>query len=423
MSTWRKLGIGLGVLLGLEILVCGFVGVWWFVSRHADSTNFLAALAAQTPTVIFNSATPTAARRTAPIQANGHGTGQALPGGVFGTVEAVNASTITIKSERGETVNVTAETGTRIIAVGVGNAGISDVKVGDKVLVLGVRRNITGQASVAPRVIVTVPSNYGRENITAGVIQSINGSSMTLRTRGGVKTVSVGAGAQFFGPLAAKITSADLKQGMPMVVIGETDANGGIDAELVFELNRARLARILQNRPAANNPGTLNGIGLAFAGFIGTVANVNERGVTVNTARGAERTVEPGDQTKVIIAGKPNGTTADIHANDKIIVFGVNPWDATPMPRLVIAMPADYDRRNVALGKIQSVGESQLAIKSGRGDLNVAVNGDTQMYAAGLQAGSSADLVQGDYVLVIGTADNGNALTAQTIITLPQRQR
>lgn len=424
MSTTQKLGIGLAMLLGLEILACGFVGVWWLASRHADSTSVLAALTAQTPTAILKVETPTVEATPAPIQPNeskASGARQLALGGVFGTVESVNGSTLKIKSQRGETVSVTAGIATRVIATGVANAGINDVKVGDKVLVLGVRNKVNRQDSVVPRVIIGVPSNYARENIAAGVIQSINGSSIALQTRNGAKTVSVGAEAQVYGQLTGTNASAGLKQGMPVMVIGKPDSSGGMNAELVFVLNRARVARVLRSRAAANTPGAANGIGLAFAGMIGTVASVNGTDVTMNTARGAVRTIKPGDQTTVIVAGKPNGTTADIQASDKIIVFGVNPWDATPMPRLVIAMPADYDRRNVALGKIQNVDASQLSLKAARGDVAVKINSDTEIYAAGLQAGSSADLAQGGNVLVIGTLDGGSNLTAQTILTLPHR--
>ncbi len=169
------------------------------------------------------------AQRKEDMQKSKHGA--LLPQlGVFGTVITINGTELTVQPEPIAPRELTLDANTKIIVVGKPDATASDIQTGDKILVLGGAQNQKRGA----RAILVAPANYSRENVVVGKIASADATQIVLKTRAGDLKVSIGDATQIFGEGLQTLTAADLVTERAVVVIGVKNADGIMEAHVVF---------------------------------------------------------------------------------------------------------------------------------------------------------------------------------------------
>ncbi len=250
MNKWQKISIGLAALLLFACLALAGVGFWWFNNAGG---NVLAAMQNQTPTAVAAQATiaPTAEATTAPSTAKQNTKpGKTVPAavaGIFGTVASVNGSAITVSAANGKTQTLQIGADSRVIRVGVPNASVSDIKPGDKLLVLGAKKD---QASLEPRAVIAVPGNYAQSNIQLGQVQSASAQSLTLTTKDGAQTVSLDSKVQVFGQGFQLAQASALGSGASVIVIGQPGTDGKLVAQLIIAVpGNQKAGKVKPNAP------------------------------------------------------------------------------------------------------------------------------------------------------------------------------
>ena len=163
----------------------------------------------------------------------GMGRGHRGPG-IGGTITAINGNSITIKTMDGNTaeVNVTDQTRFRKDRQ---EAKLSDLKVGDMIMVYGQQSNGVWQAEM----VGVPPAGFGgnmREGLgkrfIAGEIKSINGTQLEIARPDGVtQTISVDENTSFKKDNQS-ITLSDLKAGDHIFGRGEMKNDVFVAAEL-----------------------------------------------------------------------------------------------------------------------------------------------------------------------------------------------
>ncbi len=167
---------------------------------------------------------------------NGH-----RPPGVAGTITAIDASTITVKTRDGQTAQVTVNDKTEYRKDRAA-ATRGDFKVGDMVFVRGEKTgdNAWLAAVVAPRGGGT-PDNF-REGMgklfIAGEVKSIDGTQLTIQRPDGVtQTIAVDENTSFRKD-GESITLADLKPGDH--VFGRGEVKNGVFVPATLNLGQPR---------------------------------------------------------------------------------------------------------------------------------------------------------------------------------------
>ena len=234
MSKWQKISIVLGGLLAVSCLAMAGVGVLWFV--NAGGSSVLAAMTGQTstptapPTTVSPTSAPTTAATAAPQTQSGNGL-RAQAAGTFGVVSAVNGSQITLAGARGASRTVTIGAQTRVIIAGQPNATASDIKAGDRLLVIGQRNGTNG---LQPRAVIDAPAGYNQTNIRTGQIQSVSGTTLMLTTAQGPVTVEIDGNTRIFAQTLQPIQATALATGNGVIVIGQPNGDGTLSAQLII---------------------------------------------------------------------------------------------------------------------------------------------------------------------------------------------
>ncbi len=145
---------------------------------------------------------------------------------VVGKVQSITGNTIVVTKNDGSTANVATTAITSFRTKDIPNASLLDVKVGDVLEAAGVLSGNTLNAAVVR--FNTPKHNTGP--IAIGLIQSINGSTLTLQTPS-LDTLTVNLSSSTFivvrGKDGATIGSpADLAQGAGIMVIGTRSSDG-----------------------------------------------------------------------------------------------------------------------------------------------------------------------------------------------------
>lgn len=167
---------------------------------------------------------------------SGHGQwGQGRRGpGVGGTITAINGNTITLKTMNGDTAQVNVSDSTRF-RKDRQEAKLSDLKVGDNVMVRGQQTNGVWQAEM-----VGVPPQGMQANFREGLgkkfimgeIKSINGTQLEIARPDGVtQTITVDESTSFRKDKES-ITLADFKPGDHVFGRGELKNDVFVAAEL-----------------------------------------------------------------------------------------------------------------------------------------------------------------------------------------------
>ncbi|MGB6676788.1 MAG: DUF5666 domain-containing protein [Terriglobales bacterium] len=162
-------------------------------------------------------ASPPSETQSAPSAQDGHRNGQRPPG-IAGTITAMDAHSITLKTRDGQTAQVALDDKTQY-RKGREAATPGDLKVGDTVFVRGEK---TGENAWQAAVIGSRGQNDGSggnfaegmgKRFIAGEIKSIDGTQLTIQRPDGVtQKISVDEDTSF-RKNGESITLADLKRG------------------------------------------------------------------------------------------------------------------------------------------------------------------------------------------------------------------
>jgi hypothetical protein len=146
---------------------------------------------------------------------------------VGGTVSNVTATGFTLTGPRGNSGTVNTA-GAKVIVPGKTSAALDYIQNGMRVAVQG---EPAGDANIDATLIVVAPQN--RDNVFAGVIAAIDGSTLTLFTRDGQQAKVDASSAVIFERGENAATLADLKAGRAVAVIGIKNADGSVTAQFV----------------------------------------------------------------------------------------------------------------------------------------------------------------------------------------------
>ncbi len=275
MSKWQKIAIVLGAFLVIATLALAGLGAWLFTGGAGSSV--LASMSQ--PTALRNAtllpgATPTpnesaqsnltatATRKSATAeslpkknstQAQARGKRQQLQRAAFGTVSQVAGSSLTIASPTGDSQTVQVGRKTRLVLVGKLEAKVSDIKPGDKILVLGSNNN---KKSAESRALLVVPSSYEQQNIVAGKIERASPGELTLKSKEGSVTVSLASETPIFRLGLRPSPDAELHEGRFAVVMGVRASDGTLTAQVVLAKLGEKADRTLRtpSRQATRTP-------------------------------------------------------------------------------------------------------------------------------------------------------------------------
>lgn len=346
------------ILIGLITAVgalCASLGIWYWSS--ADTTTVLAALVEPTPTASPNSAPKRNPTEKAQRKQEKQKAQAGIAAGAFGTLQALNGQTLTLETADGSAPTVTTSNATRWIVVGKPNATAGDLRVGDKVLVIGAKNNQGDPASLSPRVIVSAPAAYTQKNVLLGRLDSASSTTLQITTSAGPKTITLAPTAQTFGKAFNSLSASALKTNPNVLVLGEPGANETFTAQVVLNLPRAN----------------------ALAGM------TRQQRKTQKRAAKQER-----KQSKR--AGKS-----------------------------VITFPAPFTLTDLAAGKIKSVTSTGLALKTANGALTLAVTKETQIFSRDGSPLTVTDLQPKQRVLVLGIAGPSGELASRVILALGKK--
>jgi endonuclease YncB( thermonuclease family) len=145
----------------------------------------------------------------------------------------------------------------------------------------------------------------------------------------------------------------------------------------------------------------------------GDVSGRTTGGFTLTDRRGqADAQISVSSATRVIVAGKPGATFADIRDGDTVWISGA-PDDAGMLrAALIVARPENRDQ--AVIGRIAAVNGSELVLFTQRGRQIVVDTAGATVTVSGDINGSVSALKPGARVLVLGTA-SGERMTAQLI--------
>jgi hypothetical protein len=172
------------------------------------------------------------------------------PPGIAGTIAAIDAKTITVKTRDGLTAQVTVDDKTEY-RKDRNAASFGDLKVGDMVFVRGEKTgdNAWQAAAVATRSRGDAPDNI-REGMgklfIAGEVKSIDGTQLAIQRPDGVaQTISVDENTSFRKD-GESITLADLKPGDH--VFGRGEVKNGVFVPAILNVGQPRFGMPGQNR-------------------------------------------------------------------------------------------------------------------------------------------------------------------------------
>lgn len=387
-------------MLGGLVLLTGFfasLGLWSWQS--SDDTHVLAALVEQTPTP-FSPITETPNAPTTNQKER-----QARFVRVFGAIQNIQGSVLTVASAGKKMHSFETNAQTQFIVGGKPNATIDDLNRQDKVLVLS-----APDSPGTPRVVIAAPATFTRENVLAGRIESVSDTQLTLKSKNGSKTISLEENTKIFGAQLAKTTVSELQPNMPVLILGEPDGADSVTARVVLAFPNLKAKTPGQNAPANRPLLTTARVNSAF----GTVMAIDDTTLQLQPAPLDPQTLALDADTKIIVAGKPDATRADIQTGSKILALGAPLDTGKPRtPRALIVLPSDYTRANFVLGKVQSAQSNQLVMRTLRGQITVNLDAGVQVLDRTLQPQPVSDW-QSRNLLVIGPA-SGDTIQAQII--------
>jgi len=314
-----------------------------------------------------------------------------------GEVTAIAGDSFTLQTPR---VEVTLHTDEQTVfeVPGVEGATLDDLAAGDFVVVHAVRG---GDGTPLARHVTLIPDGSLEDEVLRGVVSAVDGRAFQLRIRGGKVRVVTDGSTVFRIPGVEDATAADLKAGMPVVVMGQfTKEGGGFHASAVAVIPGRIIRRhVVQGKLTAIEGSTLV--------------------LTAGQDADQEKRVLTTDETTFRVPGVEEATIEDLKLGDRILALGHWGEDGDFVARSVAAIR--WRPRRVAVrGQVTAVGEGFITVETARrGELTFTVTEETQFRIPGDDDPGLEEIVLGDWAVVIGTQHRDGSLIARLVGKLP----
>jgi len=214
---------------------------------------------------------------------------------LHGQVLAIEAPALKMKTPASEQTVLTDEN-TRFRVPGVETPSLSDVHVGDHVVIRGERQE---DGSLLASGIGVVTKRDMRRNTRRGRVEAIGERFLTLATPDGELIIRVNERTRYRIRGVEDPTLEDIHIGDVVMALGRPDGRGHW------------IARVVAVIPPERIPVRLKG----------EVTAVQEDGLTLDIRRG-EITVLVNEDTRIRIAGTEEGSLADIRLGDRAMAVG-----------------------------------------------------------------------------------------------------
>ena len=322
---------------------------------------------------------------------------EAKGGLLRGEVTAIADASLTVQTPRAEVTLLTDEK-TVFQVPGVKDATLDDLTVGDFVVIQAVRN---GDPPPLARHVVVIPNGSLEDVILWGIVTTVDDTVFQLRIRRGKVTVFTDENTVFRIPGIDEPTAADLKEKMPVVVMGQyRDDDQSFHASAVAAIP----GRIIRRHVVCGELAAIDGDTL--------VLTTNRDGDEVH--------IQTIDETTFRVRGLENATIDDLNVGDRIVALGHKEENEDFIARSVIVVPW-RPRRIVVRGEVTSAGDSFLALEtSHRGELAFAITDETQFRIPGKDDPGLDDITVGDKVAVLGYKDRDGNLIARIVGKLPE---
>lgn len=316
-----------------------------------------------------------------------------------GEVTAIGEDSLTVQTPRAEVTLLTDEEAVFDVP-GVEGATLDDIAAGDFVIVRVVKGE---EGTLLARHVTVIPGGSLDDEVLFGVVASVDGTTFQLQTRQGKVTVNTGEDTVFRIPNVENPTVADLKERMPVAVLGQYDSAD----DRVFHANAVAIIprRIVKRHVVRGDLIAIEDTTLVLtAGHDG-----NE-----------ELRVQTNDETTFHVPGIKDATLDDLNVGDRIVALGHKGNDGTFIAKSVAVVPK-RPRRVIVRGKVTAVGDSFLTLETPRqNEVKVLITDKTQFRIPGVPDPDLDDIAVGDRVVVIGHRDQDGNLVAKGVGKLPK---
>ena len=316
-----------------------------------------------------------------------------------GQVTAIDGDSLTVETRRGE-VTLLTDGETVFEVPGVENATLADIAIGDLVVIRAVRAE---NGTPLARHVTVIPDGSLDDKVLQGVITALDGDTFQLRTREGEMTVHTYESTVFRIPDVENPTIADLREKMPVAVMGQYD-----DADnQVFHANAVSVipGQILKRHVVRGELTAIEGTTLVVA--IGPNGDEEQR-------------VQTTEETIFRVPGVENPSIDDLNVGDRIVALGHRDENDNFVAKIVTVVP-QRPRRVVVRGEVTSVGDSFLTLRTPNQDeLTVLITDETLFRIPGDDDPGLEDIAVGDRVGVVGYRDENGNLVAKGVAKLPE---
>ena len=253
-----------------------------------------------------------------------------------GEVTIIAGESLTLQTRRGE-VRLLTDERTAFDLPGIENAALDDLAVGDFVVVRVVRGE--GGAALA-RHVTLIPNGSLEDETLRGIVTAVDGETFELRTRRGKVTVVTDENTLFRTPKVEDATAADVKEKMPVIVLGQYEA----EDEPAFHAKAVAVipGRILRRHVVRGELTTIKGDTLAIVAP-GRDADEGQR-------------VRTTDKTRFRVPGVEDATLADLKVGDRIVALCGKDESGDFVAKIVAVVPR-RPRRIVVRGEVTAVDE------------------------------------------------------------------
>jgi hypothetical protein len=320
-----------------------------------------------------------------------------------GKVTTIAGESLTLQTHRGE-VRLLTDEGTAFDLPGIEDAGLDDLAVGDFVVV----RVVRGEDGAAlARHVAVVPNGSLEDETLRGIVTAVDGETFETRIRRGKVTVVTDENTLFRIPKVEDATAADVKEKMPVIVLGQYEA----EDEQAFHAKAVAVipGRILRRHLVRGELTAIEGDTL----------------VIVAPGRDADegKRVRTTDETRFRVPGVEDATLDDLKVGDRIAALGGKDESGDFVAKIVAVVPR-RPRRIVVRGEVTAMDEGSFTLETPhRREVTVIITGETRFHIPGDDDPALDDIAVGDRVGVIGHKDRDGNLVARGVGKLPQEVR
>ena len=295
--------------------------------------------------------------------------------GVYGTIEDIEGTTVTLTTPGGS-VDLITDVNTLYPIPNVEDPSLDDFDIGDAAGAIGWWEE--GNSVFHTFVLAQLADD--RVLALAGELTEVGDDTLTIEARRGPVTAGVNDETIYRIKGVEDPDLDDLEIGMKVVVKGTLQPDGTL------------LAKVVIAAEGGPREGRLRGEVIAIEGDTFTVR-----------AGRHEIVVLTDETTKFQVPGVENPTIADLEIGDKVAGEGTIDENGMAKASLVIVLPEDIARLS---GKVSAIEGRTLVLDTATGPVNVVTDDDTIFRIRGVDEPSLADVQVGDHVMAAGSWEN-----------------